>query len=358
MSTPAGDERCPSVANVVERADGGLVRIRVPGGRISAAQLRLVAVAAGTYGNGTIELTNRANLQLRGIRPGTGAALASDLEAAGLSHGAAGDLRRNILAGPLAGIDPDEVADVSDLIPAVIGALDAEPDLDRLPAKWGVVLDGGGRWGPAGRRDDVVVTATASDRFEVRSQFGCGAVDADGVPAAVAAAGRAALDVPRRPVTAPGVPVAAGPLGTGTGWAAGMPWLGRLDPAGAMAVADAAETHGRGAIRLTPWRSLLFPSAGPAAIEAAGLIGDPTDPATGVVACAGSAGCTSGLADAPADARRVARTLSRPVDVHVSGCARRCAHPGPATVTYVAVGHGRYDRYDAADRLVAAGVAL
>lgn len=47
--------------------DGGICRIRLPGGVLTAAQARTVAQASRTFGNGIVELTNRANLQLRGI---------------------------------------------------------------------------------------------------------------------------------------------------------------------------------------------------------------------------------------------------------------------------------------------------
>ncbi|WP_326638541.1 precorrin-3B synthase [Streptosporangium sp. NBC_01755] len=50
-------------------ADGGLARIRVPGGALTARQLRVVAAAARELGSGVIELTSRANLQVRGLPP-------------------------------------------------------------------------------------------------------------------------------------------------------------------------------------------------------------------------------------------------------------------------------------------------
>ena len=44
-----------------------MVRLRLPGGRISAAALRRLAELAAAYGNGMLQLTSRAGLQVRGL---------------------------------------------------------------------------------------------------------------------------------------------------------------------------------------------------------------------------------------------------------------------------------------------------
>ncbi|MGI2232337.1 precorrin-3B synthase, partial [Burkholderia vietnamiensis] len=74
---------------VVAAADGGLCRIKLPGGRLAAAQARAIADAARRYGSGLIDATNRANLQLRGIRDGAAAPLAGALLDAGLGPNSA-----------------------------------------------------------------------------------------------------------------------------------------------------------------------------------------------------------------------------------------------------------------------------
>jgi sulfite reductase beta subunit-like hemoprotein len=79
----------------------------------------------------------------------------------------------------------------------------------------------------------------------------------------------------------------------------------------------------------------------------AGLVVDPSDPASTVVACAGSQGCTSGLTDALGDARRVIaarrQAASAPLALHVSGCAKCCAHHGALPLTLIGSGPGHYD---------------
>ncbi|MEG1043019.1 MAG: precorrin-3B synthase, partial [Pseudomonas sp.] len=58
---------CPGLWRIVQALDGGISRIKLDGGRLSAAQARAVAEAAERYAGGVIEVTNRSNLQIRGI---------------------------------------------------------------------------------------------------------------------------------------------------------------------------------------------------------------------------------------------------------------------------------------------------
>src|ERR1700735_221664 len=60
-------DACPGALQVHQAADGALVRVRLPGGMITAVQLAALAVASTEWGTGTLELTARGNVQLRGI---------------------------------------------------------------------------------------------------------------------------------------------------------------------------------------------------------------------------------------------------------------------------------------------------
>ncbi len=352
MSQPA----CPSVEHLLARSDGGLARIRRPGGRLDADGLTALAEAADRFGSGTVEMTNRANLQIRGVRPGAGSRLAAALVSAGLSCGPSGDRRRNVLMGPLGGLDPDAV-DYGPLLDPLLAALDSDPRLDALGDKFGMALDGGGAWPLSGRRAAIVARPGADPRSVVVT---CGwapprTVERAELVGVLASAAADSIGRPYRSVVVPG-PAAppVGPLGAGPGWVGAMPPLGRAGAATLVGLAELARRHSGGALRLTTWRGAVFPEPTDADRLMAGLrrldlVVDRDDPAGAVVACAGTAGCTSALTDAMGDAQRVIRARRKRgapvVGIHVSGCAKRCAQRAPAAVTLVGAGPGRYDLY-------------
>ena len=102
MPVRTASDACPGVFAPHDAADGALARIRLPGGVIGAAALRVVADCAQELGDGRVHLTSRGNLQLRGLsRSG---ALAARLADAGLLPSATHERVRNVLASPLAGI--------------------------------------------------------------------------------------------------------------------------------------------------------------------------------------------------------------------------------------------------------------
>ncbi|MBR8040746.1 precorrin-3B synthase [Burkholderia cenocepacia] len=147
---------CPGLVRVVAAADGGLCRIKLPGGRLDARQARAIAAAAHRYGSGAIDATNRANLQLRGIRDGAADALAHALLDAGLGPRAsvgnvtddtaalaASDDVRNVLLSPLAGHDPSALVDSHALAVPLLDMLASEPRRGELSPKFSIQLDGG-----------------------------------------------------------------------------------------------------------------------------------------------------------------------------------------------------------------------
>ena len=107
-----------------------------------------------------------------------------------------------------------------------------------------------------------------------------------------------------------------------------------------------AETLARladlGPLRLTPWRMLLIEGAGQA-LALPGLITDPEDPRLRVSACTGAPGCPQALAATRPLARALALHLATDQRLHISGCAKGCAHPGPAPLTLVATGPDRFN---------------
>ena len=58
---------CPGLFRIAQALDGGICRIKLPGGRLGSDQALAIAEAAEQCASGVIEATNRANLQIRGV---------------------------------------------------------------------------------------------------------------------------------------------------------------------------------------------------------------------------------------------------------------------------------------------------
>src|SRR6201996_1908258 len=101
MARARDTDGCPGALQVHQAADGALVRIRLPGGMITAAQLTMLSGVSRRFGSGTMELTSRGNVQLRGITDVTTAAEA--IANAGLLPSTTHERVRNIVASPLSG---------------------------------------------------------------------------------------------------------------------------------------------------------------------------------------------------------------------------------------------------------------
>ncbi len=163
------DARCPGAVHAIAARDGLLVRVRVPGGLLGAPALAALASAAERYADGNLDLTARASVQLRGVRPDHLMALGDALVSAGLLPSIAHDRVRNIVASPFAGVDRAECIDPRPVVYALSVGLVADPVLAALPAKFAFVVDGGGRPFPSSR-PDIALRALATPngpRFHV-----------------------------------------------------------------------------------------------------------------------------------------------------------------------------------------------
>lgn len=128
--------------------DGYLIRIRTPGGLLSAQQARGLAAIVQQWNCSTLQVTNRANLQLRAVRSLPTIRDLEGLQTLGLaSHCPEVDRLRNIMASPTAGIDPQEAIDTRPIAASFDRYLQHSPELADLPSKFGVGVDGGGSVG-------------------------------------------------------------------------------------------------------------------------------------------------------------------------------------------------------------------
>jgi precorrin-3B synthase len=146
------------MVRLTEAADGLLARIRLPGGLADDAQLRALAHLADELGDGRVELTSRANVQLRGLRPDSAEPLTDELIRAGLLPSLSHDQVRNVLASPLAGLDRGP--DLTSLVRALDADLCARSRLAELSGRFLFAVDDG-RGDVAGLGADVVATVGA-----------------------------------------------------------------------------------------------------------------------------------------------------------------------------------------------------
>lgn len=153
---------CPGAMSPMESGDGLIVRVRPRAGALAVSAVKAIAAAAAHFGNGHIDLTRRANLQIRGVRPATLAGLQASLDTLGLlDANPRAEAVRNILVSPLAGCDPSEVVDVRPMARKLEGLLATHEALWRLPPKFAFAVDGGGALGLAGERADIRLNAVA-----------------------------------------------------------------------------------------------------------------------------------------------------------------------------------------------------
>ncbi|MFI0366588.1 nitrite/sulfite reductase [Actinomadura sp. 1N219] len=120
-----------------------MMRVRIDGGRLDAAQLRVLSDIATRYARGTADVTDRQNIQYHWIAIEDVPAIWAALEAVGLSTmEACGDTPRVIIGCPLAGIAADEVIDASVQIRDVCDRYIGRPEFSNLPRKFKTAMSG------------------------------------------------------------------------------------------------------------------------------------------------------------------------------------------------------------------------
>ena len=155
---------CPGALRPMESGDGLIVRVKPRAGTLSLEAVRRIAEVAQRCGNGHIDLTRRANLQIRGVKPENLPPLQAALEALGLLDATPeAEAVRNIMTSPLAGADSSEVLDVRPIARALEDLIASEEMLWRLPGKFGFLVDGGGALALDGERADIRLAACASN---------------------------------------------------------------------------------------------------------------------------------------------------------------------------------------------------
>lgn len=339
---------CPGAYRPMMSGDGLIIRVRPFFARLDREQVLGLCTVAETFGNGFIDLTNRANLQIRGIAEGDHDRVLQALHALGLlDEDPEIEARRNMLVTPFWGQDDDSYQIVRLL-------LDALPQLPELPAKFGFAVDTGAvpllQSAPADIRieradEGFLLRADGSGRGRLvqRSEVQNAVIDL-----AEWFTRHRAADERRMAQTVQRVGLAASwttiikpsgglrpkpghhALGVLVGAAFGQLETGALK----QVMTDTSAT----ALRVTPWRMILLEGA--ERVTAPDLISSDSSPLLTAQACPGAPFCTTATVETRALARALASQTGG--SVHVSGCAKSCASKQSADVTLI----GRDGRFD------------
>jgi ferredoxin-nitrite reductase len=133
--------------------DAFMLRVKIPGGRLTAAQARLIGEIATEHargpephpiwGDGYLDLTTRQDIQLHWIRIGAVPEIWRRLEAVGITTvQACGDSARNVLCCPVSGIDANEVSDAYPVAVAISDFFTGNREYANLPRKFKMSVTG------------------------------------------------------------------------------------------------------------------------------------------------------------------------------------------------------------------------
>lgn len=378
-TTPAVRGACPGALSPMESGDGWIVRIRPYAGTLTLDQLRKLAELSMRFGNGELNLTRRANVQIRGLRledmPAMQAALA---DANLLDANCQGEAVRNVLVSPLSGLDPTaKASDVRPLARELSDRLANDPALWALPTKFGFAIDDGGALSLDDARADLRIKAISSDAFALAVATASGLhwlgsvsrlsavsklTEAAAQLAALMIARKkralrflATIDInyalaslnlePLEPVQQPSKVRAQrlGWLGCAVGIA--VPF-GNVSAKELRAFVERLTSFQLKEIRLSPWRAFYVPAMSDNAqsvITAAQellWLTDDNAPIVNIDACPGAPACPC----ANIKTRETGLVLAEQWDklditsAHISGCTKGCARSTPADLVLVGDG--------------------
>ncbi len=365
---------CPGLFSGSRARDGILSRMRIPGGILNVQQCQAIADLVDRYGTGYLQVTNRANLQIRDLNSAISAEVWQNLQELGLaSHCVEIDPIRNIMASPTAGIDRQSLLDTRPLVIAWDDYLQSHPELSELSPKFSVGFDGGESVSIRAIRNDILLAAErrAGDSKIVFKLYLNGATEIV-IPEAkcisvLAALTSAYLEYTKNKPLIEGkkprlrhlladwgmekylervqqnLPFLLQPssiassdksipnhqnLGIHTQQQSGFSYIGIALPLGKLKsqqlrdLANLAQNFGRGTLRLTPWQNLLISDIPNSQLfEVKQQLDDrefhwsTTNLDSCLVACAGSSGCASAMTDTQSHALATVKDLAEKLQI-------------------------------------------
>ncbi|MBE9119409.1 precorrin-3B synthase [Tychonema sp. LEGE 07199] len=365
---------CPGLFYGSRARDGVLSRMRIPGGILSVQQCWSIANLVDRYSTGCLQITNRANLQIRELHSEIPPEVWQDLQELGLaSRRVEVDPIRNMMASPTAGIDRQQLLDTRPLVKAWDDYLQTHPELAELSAKFSIGFDGGELVSIRNLRNDILLVAErSSTNFEIVFRLylngNTGIIIEQSQTILVLAAlaniyleytknrpridgkkprlrhlladwgvenylekvetklpfplGRSAIELSENAIE----PNAN--LGIHRQQQSGFSYIGIALPLGKLEskqlrnLANLAQKFANGTLRLTPWQNLLISDIPNSQvfevkqqIADLGLHSSPTNLDSCLVACAGSSGCASAATDTQSHALTMAKDLAKKLTI-------------------------------------------
>ncbi|MBA3744014.1 nitrite/sulfite reductase [Sporichthya sp.] len=380
-----------------------MMRIRSDGGQLSPEQLRAIAEVSTVYGRDTADITDRQNIQLHWVRIEDVPAIWERIEAVGLtSLEACGDCPRVVLGSPVAGIAADEIIDGTPAIEEIVRRYVGAPEFANLPRKFKSAVSGSPSMDVAHEINDLsfvgVVHPEHGPGFDVWVGGGLSTnpmlaqrlgvwVPLDEVPDVWAAVvgtfrdygyrrlrNRARLkflvadwgierfrevletEYLHRPLIdgpAPAEPTAANRdhLGVqrqkdGNFYVGFAPMVGRVNGMLLSKIADLADEHGTGRVRLTAEQKMLILDVPEDKVEhlveslaSLDLQVRPTPFRRQTMACTGIEYCKMAIVETKARAGALVREMERrlpefdaPLTINMNGCPNSCARSQVADI--------------------------
>jgi precorrin-3B synthase len=365
---------CPGALKPFESGDGLIVRVRLHQSKLSLVQLETLVGAAERFADGNLYLSNRANVQLRGVTGEKHQPLLDVLASASLLDS---DVRveaiRNIQVSPAVELSAHAEL-TAGLVARLEDALARNEALYQLPGKFGMAVQAGNEIDTAVVSD--VVFLVQDERIAMALE---GALDkailfdstnaaAEGFvsiakaflhlrrvnPAirrmrdAVALLGvegvaeEAGLQAVAHGLRVSEAPAPVGDLGDayGIGFA-----YGEVTREALREIARTMRREGIAEASVSPQRALVFPAEGQQKSAFADLakrldaISDPGDIRLRLHRCAGAPACRRGTVESKRDAGAVLCALAGTGfkgKIHISACEKLCAYQHETEITAIA----------------------
>ncbi|AFZ04234.1 precorrin-3B synthase [Calothrix sp. PCC 6303] len=384
--------KCPGIFYQTPARDGNIIRVRIPGGIINTLQLSAIIDLAKNFGDANVYLTNRANLQIRGVREIPSTAVTS-LQQVGLAAVIPEiDHIRNIMASPTAGIDVEELINTLPLVRELDNYICSHPELQRLSAKFSVGFDGSGTVAIYQQPNDIKFVAVRDLDGEIYLRLLLGNStnivihQQQCLPVIVALIKVYLMQVNIHTSSKPRFLEVVKNLGTEKYLElvkSELPFvlkrtniqfderenkhhhldihqqkqlnlsyigiainLGKISTSNLQKLGEIADVYGNKTLRLTPWQNILIPDIEnqnifkvKSEIANIGLQISASSPQSGIVACTGNQGCKAGITDTKAMATILAEyltsriSLDLPCKIHLTSCSKSCAYHGKSDIT-------------------------